>query len=201
MMKENNTRLKSAGRRLPVLLVIFALLLLALIFLPALAQDTPASVEAATPTPMPTPNFGEVDDPLNGEYELFTVDDLVIGRTKPVNSNTKSEVFNYILETANQSISSQSVMGADYPDCWLTGGRQPQRTRIGRFFALPYDVILTLLPYGQYASGSECTAPAGQPNMALHIQSTQFGANTATPFTMSAAQTGRGHGRLQSRWF
>jgi hypothetical protein len=136
------------------------------------------------------PNFSDIDDPLNGEYELFTVDDLLIMRTKPVNNNTQSQINNYILETANETISSQSVLAADDPSCWLTtGSRQPQQTRVGRFFDLPYDVIVTLLPYGITASGGDCTAPAGQPNMALHIQSTHDIANSAWPFTMSAEYT------------
>ncbi|MFN2181980.1 MAG: alkyl/aryl-sulfatase [Candidatus Promineifilaceae bacterium] len=41
MMNENNPRLKSAGRRLPVLLALCTLILTAVIFLPALAQDGP----------------------------------------------------------------------------------------------------------------------------------------------------------------
>ncbi|MFN2140593.1 MAG: FG-GAP repeat domain-containing protein, partial [Candidatus Promineifilaceae bacterium] len=190
-MNENNPRLKSAGRRLPVLLALCTLILTAVIFLPALAQDTP-DAPAGDPSPASVgaaasdPDFNTIDDPLNGEYELFTVDDLLIMRSKAVNNNTTSEALNYILETENQSISSQSVMDADNPACSLTSDRQPQRTRIGRFFDLPYDVIVTLVPKGPYGSGGECTATT---NMALHIQSTKDTSNTPTPFTMSAAQT------------
>jgi hypothetical protein len=187
MKNENNPRLKSAGRRLPVLLALCALLMTAVIFLPALAQDTPDAT-AGDPAPASVgaaasdPDFSTIDDPLNGEYELFTVDDLLIMQSKAVNNNTTSEALNYILETENQSISSQSVMDADNPACSLTSDRQPQRTRIGRFLDLPYDVIVTLVPKGQYASGGECTATT---NMGLHIQSTQETANTFTPFTLS----------------
>ncbi len=134
-------------------------------------------------------NFGTIDDPLNGDYELFTVDDLVVARTNPENNNTTSSALNYILETENYTISSQSILDADNPPCWMTSGPQPQQTRIGRFFAYSYDVMVTLVAYGVTATGGGCTAPAGQPNMALHIQSTQNGANTATPFTMSASNT------------
>ena len=144
---------------------------------------------AAKPAFAQDPDFSTIDDPLNGDYELYTVDDLVVARTKPENSNTTSAVFNYILETQNFTISSQSALVADFPQCWMTSGRQPQQTRIGRFFAYSYDVMVTLLPYSATATGSDCTAPAGQPNMALHIQSTQNAANTATPFAMSAAST------------
>jgi hypothetical protein len=136
------------------------------------------------------PNFNDIDDPLNGQYELFTVDDLLIMRTKPLNNNTASQVKNYILETANETISSQSVVTADTTNCWLTtGSRQPQRTRVGRFFDLPYDVYVTLLPFGKTASGGDCMAPAGEPNMSLHIESPHDTANQASPFTLSADNT------------
>ena len=36
------------------------------------------------------PDFKAIYEPLNGEYELYTVDDLVISRTKPTNNNTGS---------------------------------------------------------------------------------------------------------------
>ena len=142
---------------------------------------------AAAPVQAQDPDFDTIDDPLNGDYELYTVDDLLISRTKPENSDTSSVVNNYILETENESISSQIVKNVDDPDCYLTSGRQPQQTRIGRFFDREYDVIVTLSPSQNNATGSDCTAPQGEPNMALHIQSTQFGANTASPFAMSAA--------------
>ncbi|MCB0023377.1 MAG: hypothetical protein KDD91_10130, partial [Caldilinea sp.] len=87
---------------------------------------------AAKPAFAQDPDFSTIDDPLNGDYELYTVDDLVVARTKPENSNTTSAVFNYILETQNFTISSQSALVADFPQCWMTSGRQPQQTRIGR---------------------------------------------------------------------
>ncbi len=137
------------------------------------------------------PDFDNIDDPLMGEYELNTVDDLLISRTKPLNSNTQSDVLNYILETENETISSQSVLEVDTPTCLLpfTAGRQPQQTRIGRFFALGYDVIITLSPYGANATGSNCSASNGEPNMALYIQSTISPVNIPTAFSLSAINT------------
>ena len=153
--------------RLAILTPLVVLLALCFAAAPALAQD---------------PDFDAIDDPLNGAFELYTVDDLLISRTKPQNDNTTSSGLNYILETEDQTISSQSVIDVGNPDCYLASGRQPQLTRIGRFFNLGYDVIATLLPDSTNASGSDCTAPEGEPNMALHIQSTQFGSNTLHPF-------------------
>ena len=117
------------------------------------------------------------------------MDDLVIFRSVPTNNNTGRLASTTSWRRRNETITSQSVLAADYPDCWLTSGRQPQQTRVGRFFALPYDVIVTLLPDGQHAGGPDCTAPEGDPNMALHIQSTQDTANTPTSFSLSAANT------------
>jgi hypothetical protein len=193
-MNENNTRLKIARRRLPALLVLCALLLTAVFFLPALAQETPdATVGEPSPASAAVvaadPDFSTIDDPLNGDYELFTVDDLIIARTKPANNNTRSFVYNYILETENNTITSQSAQSPDSPQCYLTSGRQPQQTRVGRFFDLPYDVIVTLLPNGVTASGSNCSAPVGEPNMSLHIQSPNFAGNIPVAFAMSAANT------------
>ena len=96
------------------------------------------------------PDFDTVDDPLDGDYQLFTVDDLVLARTKPMNSHTESEVNNYVLETANETISSQTKRTVATPPCYIVNEdiqplddlpRQPQQTRSGRFFNLSYDVL------------------------------------------------------------
>ena len=194
MMNDNNPRLKSAGRRLPVLLALCTLLMTAVIFLPALAQDTPDAT-AGDPSPdsvgaaASDPDFSTVDDPLSLKYELFPADDLLVSRPMPLDNATKTQVNNYILKTADKTITSQSILTADTPGCWLMNGRQPQQTRVGRFFNLGYDVIVTLLPNGKYASGSDCSAPEGEPNMSLHIQTTQGSVNNPTPFTLSPVKT------------
>jgi hypothetical protein len=47
-----------------------------------------ALIFTAAPASAQDPDFDTIDDPLNGEYELFTVDDLLIMRSKAVNNNT-----------------------------------------------------------------------------------------------------------------
>ena len=75
------------------------------------------------------PNFDTIDDPLDGEYELYTVDDLLIFRTTSRNNNTASSGLLYTLETGDETVTSQGVLDVDNPACWLTSGRQPQQTR------------------------------------------------------------------------
>ena len=121
--------------------------------------------------PATDPDFSTVDDPLNGDYELYTVDDLVISRAKALNSNlTATQEWNYLLKTADASIVSQQRHLADAPGCFVTtsGVRQSQMTRVGRFFELPYHVIVTAGP-SEFASGSNCQAPSGKPGMSLII--------------------------------
>ncbi len=176
--------------RLLAMLVLCAIILMVVTLAPMLAQEDPAMADgeqapASNEAAATNPDFSTIDDPLNGEYELFTVDDLVIARTKPANNNTTSSVRNYILETENETISSQDVKVVGNANCWLTNGRQPQQTRVGRFFDLPYDIIVTLSPSSS-ASGTDCS---GNNNVALHIQDIQTSDNIASTFTMSAAQT------------
>jgi hypothetical protein len=113
------------------------------------------------------PNFATINDPLNGDYEVFTVDDLLIFRTTPLDNGTKSHVNNYILETENNSISSQTESTVTEPGCYLTGDRQPQVTRVGRFFALDHDVTVTLSA-SENAGGSDCASTNGESNMGLY---------------------------------
>ncbi len=175
----------------PSILCLVLFFSLALAVAPTIVRAQEAGNDEGLPTAERNsdPDFSTIDDPLNGAYELYTVDDLLISRPTPLDSATKTQVDNYILETEGGTITSQSILTADTPNCWLSSGRQPQQTRAGRFFALGYDVIITLLPYGATASGSDCAVPEGEPNMALHIQTTQASVNNATPFTLSPVNT------------
>ncbi len=135
------------------------------------------------------PDFNSINDPLNGDYELFNVDDLLVMRTKPLSSSTQSQVNNYILETANDNISSQAKRTVSTRDCYMNGYRQPQVTRVGRFFDLPYDLMVTLEPTA-HAQGADCTAPGGQPNMGFHVDSLSSGTTLfGEEFVMSAENT------------
>ncbi len=184
------TKVSSKLRRLmPAALI--TLLVLIIAGVPLLARE-----EAPT-APDQDPDFSQVDDPLNGELQLFTVDDLLIARTKPENSKTQSQINNYILETANETISKQSLRTVATPDCYIVKdnlqpgvqlARQPQQTRIGRFFNLPYDVIVTLLPSEQ-ASGQDCTAGSGEDNMALNVQDIKTSDSIDATFSLADTST------------
>ena len=155
-------------------------------------EQSPASAGAA----VSDPDFNTINDPLNGEFELFTVDDLLTSRTKPQNGGTTSQVNNYIMLTENESISSASKRTVNSPPCYLDNNqpdsdhnlRQPVVTRIGRFFDLSYDVYITLGPTDQ-ATGSDCTAPTGEQNMTLTIRNVTNNDTTRSDFSMSAVQT------------
>ena len=67
------------------LLVLLAVLLASVALAPTLAQEDPGLPEgeqapASAAAVAQDPDFSTVDDPLNGDYELFTVDDLLIIR-------------------------------------------------------------------------------------------------------------------------
>lgn len=162
---------------LPLLITAFILLLVGI--------AAGGSLALGSQTVDQSPDFGDVNDPLNGDYQLFTVDDLLIARTKGQNNNTTSEINNYILETENETISSQAKQTLVSPPCYLSSGRQPQQVRIGRFYNLPYDVIVTLTPTLN-ASGSDCS---GANNMSLHIEDRVTSDQGYLWFTTSAKQT------------
>jgi hypothetical protein len=84
-----------------------------------------------------------VDDPLNGKYELYTVDDLVI--QGPTVDATQSTIVNYLLDTENNAVTTQATDHALTINCTVTDG-PAQHTRVGRFFAIDRDVLVTLHP-------------------------------------------------------
>ena len=118
------------------------------------------------------PDFGAIDDPLDGDYEVFTVDDFVIYRTLPLQA--AMDVINYVFETENEQISSQTKRLATSPGCYPSNSRQPQQTRVGHFFNQVNDVIVTLAPAFPKAQGPNCTTNDGSPNMSLHINVGMF---------------------------
>ncbi len=166
----------------------FTILALLIVFAALISTGLPLSAREDEAVDQ-DPDFSTIDDPLDGDYELYTVDDLLISRTKGVNGNKNSQVTNYILETANNTISKQTKRNVNNPPCYLTNNRrQPQVTRIGRFFNLEYEVMITLAPT-THASGGNCAASGNNPNMSLHIQDVQSNVNYASTFKMSAIQT------------
>ncbi|MCB0139578.1 MAG: VCBS repeat-containing protein [Caldilineaceae bacterium] len=175
----------SSVRHLIFLTLLTPLIMLCLITKPTLAQE---------------PDFDHIDDPLHGEYELFTVDDLVIFRTKAVSnsitSSNFSQVDNFVLETADEKISKQTKQAIVTAPCFIPRiqdpkygppgpALQPQKTRVGRFFNLGYDVIVTLAPTAN-AQGDTCATTDGSPNMALYIHDIHSVENVTSPFTMPA---------------
>ena len=169
----SNKRYASKKSALFGFLILFSVVLMAVAPLLAREDDTAVAQD---------PDFSEVDDPLNGEYELFTVDDLLIMRTKE-DSQGRAQVNNYIMETANFKVSNQFRRQVISQTCYLADSRQAQRTRIGRFFNLEYDVIATLTTNSS-ATGGDCSGPN---NMALWVQDTPNNLKKGTVFSLDDA--------------
>jgi hypothetical protein len=195
-MKTNNVQEKTrlSGARLLTLLALLALLLLVVTLAPTLAQEdqgmpegeqAPASAGAVAQDP----DFSTVDDPLNGDYELFTVDDLVITPPNLIKINS-SDPWNamqtdiFIMETEDEKVSSQVKENVATPPCVVFNDgiyTFPQFSRVGRFFALPYDVIVTVSPPDNNTF-TNCDGN-GADNMALYVNDTVSGQATAVyPF-------------------
>lgn len=162
------------SRRLwPILIPVLAiLLLLGFAAEPAFAQD---------------PNFSTIDDPLEGQWELSTVNDLVLYQSHSAFNNTESQILNYYFGTQNQQIITQTSRPILYVECWLSSGRQPVITRAGRFFASPYDHVVTVAPVA-HVSNPICASTNTQPNMAFHIVDPRTNALYTMPFWASALQ-------------
>ncbi len=190
MTQKTQKNHKALALRMLALFALSFALLAIVILAPTLAQEEPSAPggQQMPAVPADDPDFSMIDDPLNFEYDLFPADDLLIMRSNPVDNNTSMQVNNYILETEFGRVITQSVRNVLTPTCWLTEGRQPQQTRVGRFFNLGYDVIMTLAPVAG-ASGGNCTVSGDGNNMSLHIQELKSGVNHATQFKMSAAST------------
>ena len=118
------------------------------------------------------PDFSNVTDILGGQNTLLRYDDLLVTTDVSPAYNT------YMLKTSGGQISSQSGFtevtnscGAEYPY------GSPHRTKAGRVFDLPNDVIVSVAPSSS-ATGPSCssltwyvTDPANSSN------------NTSSPFT------------------
>ncbi|MCO5214251.1 MAG: VCBS repeat-containing protein, partial [Caldilinea sp.] len=142
----------------PLVAMAFAIFLLAI----------PVTVHAQDP------DFS-TDDPLEGQWELSRVTDLVLYQTHSADNNTKSQILNYYLETENSQIVTQTAKTILTAPCWLVEQREPQITRAGRFFALPNDVVITLAPSAN-AGNPDCASANGDSNMGLYIVDTQTNA-------------------------
>ena len=151
-------------------------------------EPSPASVEAVASDP----DFSTVDDPLNGDYVLYAVDDLVIARSKAQNSSAVNGFeYNYILKTANSSIASQELSQVSVMNCYVTssGNRNPQMTRVGRLWELPSDVIVTL-GASDHAQGSTCQAPDPSVDASLQLIVTDSSGNNHRANVISTDQNG-----------
>ena len=149
-----------ASKKSYLFLLVLALFALLIAAVPLLARDDTAVAQ--------DPDFSAVDDPLNGDYELFTVDDLVISRATPLDNKTKLEIDTYLLETANETVSNSSKRTLATAPCFNTvGAVQPQLTRAGRFFVIDHDVMVTLAPTPTNAFPN-CDGN-GAENMALYV--------------------------------
>ncbi|MCB9117890.1 MAG: hypothetical protein H6639_23300, partial [Caldilineaceae bacterium] len=96
----------------PLVAMAFAIFLLAI----------PVTVHAQDP------DFS-TDDPLEGQWELSRVTDLVLYQTHSADNNTKSQILNYYLETENSQIVTQTAKTILTAPCWLVEQREPQITR------------------------------------------------------------------------
>ena len=151
-------------------------------------EPSPASVEAVASDP----DFSTIDDPLNGDYVLYTVDDLVISRSEAQNSSAVNGYeYNYILKTANSSIASQEQSQVSVMNCYVTasGNRNPQMTRVGRLWELPSDVIVTL-GASDNAQGSTCQAPFPSTEASLLLTVTDSSGNNHRAGVTSTDQNG-----------
>jgi hypothetical protein len=184
-MKTTETKHKYLG----LIVALCAILLATITLSPTLAQEGPDTSDgqqapAGTTAVTSDPDFSTVDDPLNGDYELFTVDDLLIMRTIE-DAEQMAQVNNYVMETASMKVSNQTRREVVSETCWLTGDqRQAQRTRIGRFFNFGYDVIVTLTTNSS-ATGADCS---GANNMVLWVQDVMSTDKYATDFSLGSAQ-------------
>jgi len=134
------------------------------------------------------PDFS-TDDPLEGQWELSRVTDLVLYQTHSADSNTKSEILNYYLETEDSKVVTQTAKTILTAPCWLAGQREPQITRAARFFALPNDVAITMAPSAN-AGNPDCASTNSDSNMGLYIVDTKTNAAPIwVHFFASAKQT------------
>ncbi|MDX1415868.1 MAG: VCBS repeat-containing protein [Candidatus Promineifilaceae bacterium] len=143
-----------------------------------LQDDSTAQDGSATPNE--DPDFSTVEDPLQGDYELFSVDDLLVQR--PTVANLQTTISNYILLTENNTVAAEQQVDVLTADC-TNSTDWPQQTRIGRFFALDRDVQLILHPSAN-AGSSDCS---GSNNLALTIHPQHDNTDAvSTLFTASA---------------
>ncbi len=88
------------------------------------------------------PDFGDVDDVLSGDYQIYAVDDLLIQRPSLTSTQEKTNITNYLLETEDLMFSAQSKRQVLTADCYMTDTTPdrgegfdetvPQHTRAGR---------------------------------------------------------------------
>ncbi len=101
-----------------------------------------------------SPDFSTVDDPMNGNYQLFTVDDLVVRR--PIVTPTGEipslhiQFGHDVYKTENEQVSSLYYDEVTVRECPIDTERTPGLA-VGRFFNLPYDVSITIVPWDSYS--------------------------------------------------
>jgi hypothetical protein len=168
----------------------------------AVLFDRPLFAQTPTPTaqgtPAATPNFDDIDDPLNGQRVLANVVNLVVNN--PGYSNNQTTEQNIVLATENGAISGATTQSILTVDCQTSssGLPFPQQTRLVRLFNQANDVILTLAPTSA-ASGDNC---AGTNNMAFHVVDTLNSAHdTTTTTTLGASLVQLGVGDFNQDGF
>lgn len=143
----------------------------------------PDSGDDATMTTT-SPDFSAIDDPLAGNYTVFSVDDLVIQR--PVAAGGQTTITNYVLLTDNNAVASSEQVNLLTADCTINGN-WPQQVSVGRFFALDRDVTVTLHPTGA-AAGTACSG-TGNTALTIHPQAGPAGAVSTSFQTSSILRT------------
>jgi hypothetical protein len=93
------------------------------------------------------PDLGNVNDMLNGRWAIDPVDDLVAADPVQTTNPDQFTANNSRFYSDNNQITSYTnppqnivTVNCSYSSPW------PQQTRIGRMFALPNDVIITITP-------------------------------------------------------
>ncbi len=149
----------NVNRAFPTYRLFCVVMMLAVLFLSLMLSTAPALAA--------DPDF-TTDDPLEGNWELSRVTDLMMYQTHGFDSNTKSNIHNYFLDTEDEKITSQSNRILLTSPCWLSEQRQPQVTRAGRFFAMGNDVAITMAT-SVNAGNPNCSSTNGDANMGLYI--------------------------------
>jgi hypothetical protein len=99
-------------------------------------------VDSVSDTVTTDPNLADVDDMLNGHWEIAPVDDLVLAN--PTYSGGTLSARNFPFYTNANTISSQGSTQTAHSTNTCSPSSFPQQTLLGRLFNLKTDVIITV---------------------------------------------------------